>query len=280
MERLLVGFDGSPASVSALSWAAERAARGPGTVQVTLTTALSRTTPDRADILRLLGDAEGYVRDRAPGTSVQLAPAAAGVIDSLVNPDEPSDLVVVGITPGHPVRALISGAIPLRVSTRSSVPVVMVPAGWVDVGDPVTVGVGSDGSSAGALRFGAAEAVAGDRPLRLVHAWLMPTPVFAGPTARMASPESIVREHRMTLDAAVRTCAHQYRRLEVRPELIRETAATALLAHAPDSSMIVIGTHRRGVLAGSLWGSVAQDVLWRAQCPVIVAPATAPPGKP
>jgi nucleotide-binding universal stress UspA family protein len=39
--------------------------------------------------------------------------------------------------------------------------------------------------------------------------------------------------------------------------------------------MLVMGTHHRGVLAGSLLGSVVQEVLWRAECPVAVVPQDA-----
>jgi nucleotide-binding universal stress UspA family protein len=270
MERILLGFDGSPASVSALTWVAERAAREPATV--TVTTVVARGAADSSEALQHLADADAFLREHAPGTVVHVTSSRGGVVDVLVESSEGADLVVVGITPGHPMRAVLSGALPLRVSAHSSVPVAMVPPGWVDLGDAVTVGIDSDESSDAALSFGADEALRSDRSLRLVHAWLMPTPTFAGSTTRMASPEAVVERHRMTLDAATRTASSRHPALDVCSELHRESAPTTLLRYAAESSMLVIGTHRRGIVAGNLWGSVAQDVLWRAECPIVVVP--------
>ncbi|TQJ31319.1 universal stress protein [Microbacterium sp. SLBN-146] len=271
MERILIGFDGSPASVSALTWVAERASRGPATVS--LTSVVSRGTAEHSEAMRVLTDADAFLRERAPGTTVRVMSPAGGVVDVLLRSREQADLVVVGVDPGHPLRSALAGPLPLRISTRSRVPVVMVPPGWVDVGDPVTVGIDSDDSSDDAVSFGADEAFQSDRSLRLVHAWLMPTPTFTGATARMASPEAVVEGHRMTLDAATRAASLRHPALDVCAELHREGASTALLRYAPESSMLVIGTHRRGVVAGSLWGSVAHDVLWRAECPIVVVPS-------
>jgi nucleotide-binding universal stress UspA family protein len=60
--------------------------------------------------------------------------------------------------------------------------------------------------------------------------------------------------------------------LTIERHLIRDSRSAALLRFASRSSLLVIGTHRRGVLVGSLLGSVAQDILWRADCPICVVP--------
>ncbi len=38
---------------------------------------------------------------------------------------------------------------------------------------------------------------------------------------------------------------------------------------------MVIGSHRRGVLISSLLGSVGQEILWRAECPICIVPPDA-----
>lgn len=271
MERIILGFDGSPASVSALAWVAVRASRKLAKVGVVnVLPRFTRSDPEAA--LDHLADAEQFLRERAPGTPVELHRLDGGVSDALTDFAESADLLVVGINPGHPIRATLAGAMPLKVSSQSHVPVVLVPAGWVESGDPVTVGISTDDSSDAALAFAAREAHDTDAAIRLVHAWLMPAPTYSGAAALAASPESVMAQHRTTINAAMQKVLDRYSTIGMHSELLRDSKAAALLRFASQSSMLVLGTHHRGVLAGSLLGSVAQEVLWQADCPVAVVP--------
>ncbi|MEV4689085.1 universal stress protein [Microbacterium sp. LWH3-1.2] len=273
MERIVLGYDGSPASVSALAWVAARAGRE--VAKVGLVNVVSRFAQDRASALDQLAEAETFLRDRVPGVGVELHRLEGGVPDSLTEFADDTDLLVVGINPGHPIRAAMAGAMPLRISTHARVPVVMVPAGWVDVGDPITIGISDDDSSSTALAFAAQEAEETETSVRLVHAWLMPTPSFSGSAVMVATQEDVMADHRATLTAAVNWLVERYPTMRLQSELVRDSRSAALLRYAPRSSMLVIGTHHRGVLAGSLLGSVAEGVLWQAECPVAVIPRDA-----
>ncbi|WP_240642477.1 universal stress protein [Microbacterium sulfonylureivorans] len=270
MERIVLGYDGSPAAVSALSWTAARAARGTTRVDVVLVA--SPFTRDRAPGLERLGEAEAFLRDRLPGLEVELHRLDGSVTESIAEAAEDADMVVIGIHPGHPIRAAAAGWTPLRLSTRANAPVCMVPAGWTEGGDPVTVGVADDSSSNSAIDFGVAEATATGVSLRLVHSWLMPSPTFDYGTAITVDPAAVIEDHRRTLSAAVERVLRDAPSVPVESELIRDSRSAALLRFASRSSLLLIGTHRRGVLAGTLLGSVAQEVLWRADCPVCVVP--------
>lgn len=48
---------------------------------------------------------------------------------------------------------------------------------------------------------------------------------------------------------------------------------SALSAAAADSSLLVLGTHGRGVLAGGFYGSVGQDLIGHVAAPVVVVPS-------
>ncbi|MGX5770554.1 universal stress protein [Microbacterium trichothecenolyticum] len=270
MERIVLGYDGSPASVSALSWVADRAARE--VAKVGVVNVVSQFVSDRRAALDQLSDAEAFLRERAPGVGVDLHRLEGGVTDALTGFAAEADLLVTGINPGHPIRAAMAGAMPLRVSAHSHVPVVMVPAEWTDIGDPITVGIADDDSSDVALAFAAREAGEGEGSVRLVHAWLMPTPAFSGATALAVTPEDVMAGHRATLEAAVDWIAERFPTVSFESELVRDSRPAALLRFAPRSSMLVIGTNHRGLLAGSLLGSVAEGVLWQAECPVAVVP--------
>lgn len=271
MERIILGYDGSPASVSALAWVAARSGQRPE-AKVGVVNVASRFTRDRVRGLEQLSDAEAFLQSQAPGVSVELHRLEGGVPDSLTEFAVDADLLVVGINVGHPMRAVMTGAVPLRLTARAQAPVVLVPTGWVDTADPVTVGIADDDSSDSALEFAASEALESDVPLRLIHAWLMPTPSVSGSAALSDTSAQVRAEHEATLDTAAARAAHRYPGLDVRSELVRDSRGSALLRHAARSSMLVIGTHGRGLLTGRLRGSVAQALLWHADCPVVVVP--------
>lgn len=65
-------------------------------------------------------------------------------------------------------------------------------------------------------------------------------------------------------------------RLSVQTRLLHGDPARALVAAArqDDCSLIVLTSHGRGGLASRVFGSVAQKVLARALCPVVVLPST------
>ena len=128
MERIVLGYDGSPAAVSALNWTAARAARGLTKVDVVLV--VSPFTKDRAPGLQHLGDAEAFLLERLPALEVELHRLEGAVTESIADAAEDADLVVIGINPGHPIRAAAAGWTPLRLSTRATAPVCMIPPGW------------------------------------------------------------------------------------------------------------------------------------------------------
>lgn len=270
MERIVLGYDGSPAAVSALNWTAARSARGMTKVDVVLVA--SPSTKDRTPGVERLAEAEAALRERIPGLEVELHRLDGEVTASLAEAAQGADLVVIGIHTGHPIRAAANGWTPLRLSLRVQTPVCIVPAGWTEGGDPVTVGIADDDSSDAALDFGIGEASTTGTGLRLVHSWLMPSPTFDYGTALTVDPALVIDGHRRILDDTAREVARRRPTLSVTKELIRDSRSAALLRFASRSSLLLIGTHRRGVLAGTLLGSVAQEVLWRADCPVCVVP--------
>ena len=270
MERIVLGYDGSPAAASALDWTAARAVPGHTIVDVVLVA--SPLYNERAVEWQRLGRAQALLDERAPDLDVTVHRLEGGVTDSIARASDDADLVVVGINPGHAIRAAAAGWMPLRLSTRAAAPVCMVPVGWTHTDDPVTVGVASDDSSDAALDFAAAEALKTATDLRLVHSWLMPTPAFDASTVIVVTPDEVIEDHWRVLDGAVKRVLREHPALSVKRELIRDSRSAALLRFDGRSSLIVIGTHRRGVLVSSLLGSVGQEILWRAECPICIVP--------
>lgn len=270
MERLVLGYDGTPAAAAALNWAAARCARSLAKVDVV--NVISPHTRDRAEGIQQLADADIFLRDRVPGLRVELHRLEGPMPDTLGDFSQGVDLVVVGINTGHRIQAALAGWMPLRLAVDASAPVCLVPPGWVENNDPVTVGIAEDESSDAALDFAAREARSTSTSVRLVHAWLMPAPSLQGSTAPAVAAESEIARHRAVLNKAISRLLDDHPALPVHSELIRDSRSAALLSFDGKSSILVIGTHRRGPLAGILRGSVAQEVLWQAEIPVCVVP--------
>lgn len=277
MEDIVVGVDDSAAARSALAWVAHRSTAHAADVDVVHV--VSDATAHRQSDEDVLTNAERYFRSAAPEQNVRFHAAEGGVARTLGELSAGRDLLVIGVDPDHPLRAALRGWLPVRVVARTVPPVCIVPVGWAPRDGGVTVGLDDDSSSEEALTFAAREAAETSRRLRIVHAWHLPEPEIDGSAALLVRPDRLLQEHRDALDAATTSVQSRFPRVHVESDLVRSHPADALLQHAPTATMIVIGTHREGVLAGGYLGSVAQDILWRAGCPIVVAPSAGFPAK-
>lgn len=133
--------------------------------------------------------------------------------------------------------------------------------------------VGVDGSEDGdrAVRYGVAEAVRGRRSVRLVHVVheaipLSPMlPMFGAETLRAVGTRILTDARDRALEAA------GDRLPGVEEVLARGPRAGAILAHATDATMIVLGL--RASTARRIWtGSTCSGVAARARCPVTAVP--------
>jgi nucleotide-binding universal stress UspA family protein len=135
--------------------------------------------------------------------------------------------------------------------------------------------VGIDGSlpSCDALRWAADEANLRGVTLEVVHAWTVPPlDLYASSTV---SPELCEHAAQRVLDAAVVRVGRTPEDPPVEKRLVMGTASDVLVDASRDADLLVVGSHGRGGLAGLLLGSVSQQVLHHARCPVVVVPARA-----
>jgi nucleotide-binding universal stress UspA family protein len=228
---------------------------------------------DEADADEILEQAETRLTSRVPGMPVETVRVEGLMPGTLVQVAQGADLLVVGADRGHPVLAALHGWLPQRVSAQSTAPTCIVPRGWEAADGPVTVGLADDGSSDTAMDFGSAEADAASVPLHVVHAWYGPLPT--DPPQVMPMPMPTLRLHAehegLAADAADRVL-RLHPGIDVHVELTQADPSAALAAAGRLSSLVVIGTHRRGILAGGLVGSVAQDLIGAIGAPLCVVP--------
>ncbi|MEV6706384.1 universal stress protein [Micromonospora wenchangensis] len=138
-------------------------------------------------------------------------------------------------------------------------------------GAPVVVGVDGSRSALDAVGVAAREAVARNRPLRVVHAFIWPLfGVPLGP-APVGPPNGGLRnEAERIVTEAVAEAGKIAPELTVTGYLSDGAPTPVLLREARDAALVVLGTRGLGGFAGLLIGSVAVQVSARADCPVLV----------
>jgi len=274
MKHIVVGFDGTPASFVALDWVAERAAQEPCRVEIVTVDAASAFPDEMRELA--FRDAERRLRDRAPHCAVTSGDLPGRMPHALLRTAESPDLLVIGAQRTQGVGSVLDGWLPLRVVARSRVATVVVPDDWTQTEGSIVVGIDDDDSSSAAVEFAAAEAAATGAEVTLVHAWQMPAPTIEGSIALLASPIEVKAAHRRLLDQALLHISDGYPTIRSAKLLVHGTASAALLAASVHASVLVIGTHHRGPMAGTFLGSVGQDALRLSRVPVCVVPLVAP----
>ena len=145
-----------------------------------------------------------------------------------------------------------------------------------------TIVVGVDGSegSAAALEFAAGEAAFRGARLRIVSAWQIPVGAYGNAFAPPLDPTTLdafrVRAEQVADDALAAVKKLQPS-LEAEATTVQGQPADVLLEHGAEAKLIVVGRRGLGGFRSLLLGSVSQQVVQHATCPVVVVnqPATA-----
>ncbi len=275
MERIIIGVDTRHESQPAIDWAIRRADRT--RLGVTLVTAFDSLIDDPAKARqRLIALAE---RITAAGTvaSVEIELANASIHQALEDRSRQADLVVIGSHRTRPVRSLLAGGLPTRVSAHAHCPVVLVNDDWIPRDGSVVVGLGSDETSEPALRFAAEEALRRSTSLELVHAWQITPGEAMASAALIVAPDGFIRgAHRAQLDDASRALRREFPNLPIVDILAQVPTADALIEASASAELVVIGTHHHEAEIGLLVGSVGGRLLRRLRVPVCVVPGRSP----
>ncbi len=134
-------------------------------------------------------------------------------------------------------------------------------------GEVVTVGVDASEGSVRALRWALREARLRGARLRAVLAWS-----YLDQPKGSFDPAYGEDDARGQLDEALALVAGGADDVEIDPVLVNDLPARALLAAARDADLLVVGSRGLGGFKGLLLGSVSQQVVQHAPCPVVVVP--------
>jgi nucleotide-binding universal stress UspA family protein len=268
--RITVGVDSESASELAVDWAIREAQRQPS--EITLLTAVDLLMSDPLDDEELLERERDRVRAAVPAVVVNTAVAEGSIPEVLKHYARRSDLLVIGSHRTRHWQSVLSGNLPLGMARALNCPIVIVPDDWTPRQGSVTVGLDDDASSDAALRRAGEFARVGGGDLRVVHAWVRP-PEPSDPVSLYLGDRSDPQgAHRQRLEWARRRLVRRQPGLTIHEHLYEGAAFAGLLHLSEQAELIVIGSHRRGPLAGLILGSVARQLLHFSKIPVCVVP--------
>jgi nucleotide-binding universal stress UspA family protein len=277
---IVVGYDASPDARAALRWALDEAGRESLPVKLVhafdwyvgpslLAPGPSRwpDTEARADITAMLAyaaeDAGKSHPDVAVSTEVMDGPAQVCLRDASLE----AAMVVVGCRSSGGFAELLIGSTAVAVSARAHCPVVVVHAG---AGEPTgDVVVGFDGSPCAqiALEFAFTKASGYRAPLRVIETWAPPSTRFVPQGLDLMT---IARGIHVELDDLVADWKAKFPEVRVSTEVQLGSAAGFLVAASADARLIVVGSRGRGSVSGTVLGSVGQELIHHARCPVAI----------
>ena len=133
----------------------------------------------------------------------------------------------------------------------------------------IVVAVDGSPSSKDALRWAVAQARLTGQPVEAVISWDYPVDYGAAEWAGFDGDANAAQ----LLRAAVGDTVQGEDAVRVTQRVVRAHAAEALVGAAADAALLVVGSRGHGGFAGLLLGSVSQQVVTHATCPVVVVHA-------
>ncbi|OZC75287.1 hypothetical protein CH251_11030 [Rhodococcus sp. 06-462-5] len=290
ISHTVVGVDGSAASLDAVRWAVLDAelhgsdltiVSAVPTVLTGLDALPERTSAHlRFETNRILDEAMSIAQPRGSAVStiavdVVLSdrPAAA----TLLEMSETSRMIVIGTRGLGAAQRMSLGSVSVALSTHSHCPVTVVhawPTGGYTQSEAVVVGVDGTSAAMAAVEWAFEEAEVRSAPVTAVHAW-----ADSDLSIGMSVPGLEWAVHRPEADdvlaRAVDDCVRRHPTVALRHVAVRDRPVHALLDHAQNAQLLVLGSHGRGGFAGMMLGSTSRSVMARASCPVTVVPSAA-----
>ncbi len=285
VNSIVVGVDGSPTSLRAVTWAAELA----DALSVPLDVLAAYGAPLTLEIYALFSAAyRDHVQDAGRAhldAGLEAARAAAPEVElneryvdrppvrALLEAGASDRLLVVGRHGAGGGLLAKLGSVTDQVVTHAQGPVVVVPPDPV-TGDRIVVGVDASPHSAAALWFAFEVARTTVRPVTLIHSWGYDTMWLDAPVG--VEPEDLV-DVRAQTERAVHSVADpivaRYDDVDVEWVLERNTPSRSLMDAADSASMVVVGRRGHGGFPALLLGSTSRALTHATPCPLAVIPS-------
>jgi nucleotide-binding universal stress UspA family protein len=134
----------------------------------------------------------------------------------------------------------------------------------------IVVGIDGSQSSREALAWAVDEARARGARVEAVHAWHVPAVAFYAPGAIALDGDTFENEAKRVLDQVVDSTYAEGLAEPIERIVVCGSPARALLDAAKGADLLVVGSRGRGGFSGLVLGSVSQQCVHHAPCPVLV----------
>ncbi|TQE21318.1 universal stress protein [Streptomyces ipomoeae] len=266
---LVVGIDGSEASLEAVDWAAGEAVRHEVPIHLLHAAAQDDEASD------VIGTASERARKVAPTVRLSSEVLHVDAASALVDKGRNAFALVLGSRGLGDLAGMLLGSVSLAVAAHADCPVVVVRGGVEHRGSRfgnVVVGVEDGEGSGTAVQFAFREAHVRRCRLVALHAWSVPVGPPGPPGVSGYALQAFRRPPTQVLSEALRETAERYQDVKVSSEAVEGPARRALLNAASNADLLVVGARRRLGHLGLQLGLVNHAVLHHAPCPIAVVP--------
>lgn len=200
-----------------------------------------------------------------------------------------AQLLVLGSRGRGGFASLLLGSNGMAVARDAECPVVVVPkpgrqvheAMPIEPGPRVVVGLQVDSPDEATLSFAFTEAALRGARLQVVAAYSWPMHIWTAAPGQIVPPsvdqDAVEHETRTLAEGFLAPYGERHPEVRAEPYVVPGDAAGNLVAASKDAELVVVGRHRRRLLAPArMMGSVAQAVLLHAASPVAVVPPSPP----
>ncbi|MBL1084595.1 universal stress protein [Streptomyces actinomycinicus] len=293
---VIAAVDGSEDSLRALDWALDTARRRAAPLRVVHVRQYAAwgqadvlvAAPPEAEGDPVLDEVRTRLTDRTGVPEVEYV-ALEGVPGAVL-PElgTGAQLLVLGSRGRGGFASLLLGSNGLTAARDAECPVVVVPPpgrevhgeGPVAPGPRVVVGLHVDSPDEGALALAFEEAALRRARVQVIAAYPWPVQTWSAPGQPVPPPvdrEVVESETRALADGFLAPHRRRHPGVRAEAEALPGDAAGLLVAASRDADLVVVGRHRRRLLAPArMMGSVTQAVLLHAASPVAVVPPAPP----
>lgn len=286
---IVVGVDGSEASLRAVDWAADEATLRGAPLRLVYASLWERyegtsiaedlAKPDEQVMAEDVVDtAARRARRRQPELDVSAEVLAEEPEYALVRESRSASLLVTGTRGRSGLAEALLGSVSLIVAGHAQCPMVVVRGNHdnqarTGTHGRVVVGVGEKPAGSAAVRFAFDEARRRGVQVEAVRAWRWPAvestdhPLMSGEPARLHEQQAVE-----ALDAALQDVPPD---VEARRRTVEGHARPVLVDASRDADLLVVGARRRSGHYGLQLGRVAHGVLHHSTCPVVIVPERA-----
>ncbi|MFF9404918.1 universal stress protein [Streptomyces anandii] len=280
---LVVGVDGSDASLRAVDWAADEAARHGLPLRLVYASLWERyegavptgsveRPSEQVMAEHVVASAAERAQRRAPEVKVTTDILPEDAVSALLGEADTAAGLITGSRGRGELKGMLLGSVSLAVAGRAHCPVVVVrgdAAGLAGTHERILLGAGEPGTAADAVRFAFREAEARDCVLDVVRAWRGPS----HPAPTDGEPAGEPEKHATAvLDGLLRDAMTEHPDVRVRPAAVEGPAHRVLVDRSAAADLVIVGARRRAGHLGLQFGRTGHTLLHHAQCPVAVVP--------